>query len=248
MTARRVDAGGSLPMPIDNPILKLSGIEKWYGTAENPLRVLRDVTLTVRRGEFVTIVGPSGAGKSTLLNILGCLDRPSAGTYELLGEDVAVFDDHKLSLVRRSRIGFVFQAFQLVQHLTVRENVELPMFYARLPPGQRRARAVELIRRVGLAERADHIPSKLSGGEMQRVAIARALANDPAMLLADEPTGNLDTATSKEIMALLRELNHAGSTVVLITHNIEIAAASPRCVTLRDGRIASDRSATEVAA
>ncbi|MBL9120938.1 MAG: ABC transporter ATP-binding protein [Phycisphaerae bacterium] len=231
------------------PILRLLGVGKSYGTPENPLTVLRDVTLTVERGEYVTIIGPSGAGKSTLLNILGCLDRPTAGRYELLGENVAGFDDHTLSMVRRTRIGFVFQAFQLVQHLTVRENVELPMFYSRIPHRQRRTRALELIARVGLAKRAEHVPSKLSGGEMQRVAIARAMANNPAMILADEPTGNLDTATSHEIMHLLLELHQAGSTIVLITHNVEIAAASPRCVTLRDGVIASDlRAGREVAA
>ena len=223
------------------PILRLVDLEKSYGGTENPLTVLRGVSLSVERGEYVTIVGPSGAGKSTLLNILGCLDRPTRGRYELLGENVATLDDHELSLIRRTRLGFVFQAFQLVQHLTVRENVELPMFYARVPQRQRRARALELIARVGLARRADHVPSKLSGGEMQRVAIARALSNDPALLLADEPTGNLDSATSQEIMALLHELNEAGSTIVLITHNGEIAAASPRCVTLRDGAVASDR-------
>jgi putative ABC transport system ATP-binding protein len=223
------------------PILRLVEIEKSYGEADSRLTVLRGVSLAVTRGEYVTIVGPSGAGKSTLLNILGCLDRPSSGRYELLGENVAMLDDHQLSLIRRSRLGFVFQAFQLVQHLTVRENVELPMFYARLPQRSRRARAMELIGRVGLAKRAGHVPSKLSGGEMQRVAIARALANDPALLLADEPTGNLDSATSQEIMRLLLELNEAGSTIVLITHNADIAASSPRCVTLRDGAIASDR-------
>ena len=228
-------------MERDTPILRLVGLEKSYGDAENPLAVLRGISLSVARGEYVTIVGPSGAGKSTLLNILGCLDRPSRGRYELLGENVAEFDDHRLSMIRRSRLGFVFQAFQLVQHLTVRENVELPMFYARVPQRRRRARALELIDRVGLARRADHVPSKLSGGEMQRVAIARALSNDPAMLLADEPTGNLDSATSEGIMALLHELHAAGSTIVLITHNGEIAAASPRCVTLRDGLVASDR-------
>lgn len=221
-------------------ILKLANVEKLYGTAMNPLVVLHQIDLEVVRGEYIAIVGPSGAGKSTLLNILGCLDRPTRGSYFLLGEDVASFSDQKLSLVRRTRIGFVFQSFQLIQHLTVLENVELPMFYSRVARRLRRRRALELIDRVGLAERAAHRPSELSGGESQRAAIARALANDPAMILADEPTGNLDSATSSEIIGLLLQLHSAGSTIVLITHNQEIARAAPRCVSLRDGRIERD--------
>jgi len=228
------------PMHATDLILKLASVEKVYGTASNPLPVLRDINLEVTRGEYVAIVGPSGAGKSTLLNILGCLDRPTRGSYLLQGEDVADFNDRKLSLVRRTRIGFVFQSFQLIQHMTLRENVELPMFYARLPRRQRRVKALAPIDRVGLARRGHHRPTELSGGETQRAAIARALANDPAMILADEPTGNLDTATSAEIIRLLLELHQGGSTIVLITHNQEIAQAAPRCVQLRDGRIERD--------
>ncbi|MFG0328889.1 MAG: ABC transporter ATP-binding protein [Phycisphaerales bacterium] len=221
-------------------ILQLDGIEKSYGSAVSPLTVLRDVDLRVDEGEFVSIVGPSGAGKSTLLNILGCLDRPTRGSYFLLGEDVARLDDRALSHVRRTRIGFVFQSFQLVPHLSVLENVELPMFYCRIRRGSRRRRCRDLLERVGLGRRLHHLPSELSGGECQRAAIARALANEPAMILADEPTGNLDTGTSGEIMKLIRELHGAGRTVVLVTHDREIAEAAPRQVRVRDGRVELD--------
>ena len=224
----------------DLPILALCQIEKTYGTAANPLRVLREIDLRVDEGEYLAVVGPSGAGKSTLLNIVGCLDRPTSGSYHLLGEDVAGFDDHKLSDVRKRRLGFVFQSFRLIAHLTVLENVELPLFYAREPRLRRRRRCRELLERVGLAARSSHLPSQLSGGECQRAAIARALANDPALILADEPTGNLDTATSSDIMALLYELHESGRTIVLITHDADIARAAPRRVVLRDGCIEQD--------
>ena len=229
------------------PILRLGGIEKVYGTAANPLCVLRDVDLRIDEGEFVAIVGPSGAGKSTLLNILGCLDQPTRGSYHLMGEDVAGFDDCKLSRVRRTRLGFVFQAAHLISHLTVLENVEMPLFYARCPRRTRRRRCHELLEKVGLAERTTHLPSELSGGENQRAAIARSLANDPAVVLADEPTGNLDSATSGDIMALLHGLHRSGRTIVLITHDPGIADAAPRRVRLRDGRIEED-CRTEVSA
>ena len=222
------------------PILRLGGIEKTYGTAANPLCVLQEVDLQIDEGEFVAIVGPSGAGKSTLLNILGCLDQPTRGSYHLMGEDVAGFDDSKLSLVRRTRLGFVFQAAHLISHLTVLENVEMPLFYARCPRRTRRQRCYELLEKVGLAERTTHLPSELSGGENQRAAIARSLANDPAVILADEPTGNLDSVTSQDIMALLHGLHRSGRTIVLITHDPQIAEAAPRRVTLRDGRIEED--------
>lgn len=223
-----------------HPILQLSGIEKVYGTPDNPLVVLREVDLEINEGEYVAIVGPSGAGKSTLLNILGCLDRPTSGSYLLMGEDVAHFDDQKLTHVRKQRLGFVFQSSQLILHLTVLENVAMPLFYARQPRHARNRRCCELLERVGLADRMNHLPNQLSGGESQRAAIARALANDPALILADEPTGNLDTATSREIMALIHELHESGRTVVLITHNTDISRAAPRRVTLRDGRIEAD--------
>ena len=224
----------------ERPILRLVGVSKVYGSSTNPLPVLKDIHVEIDPGEYVAIVGPSGAGKSTLLNILGCLDRPTSGSYFLSGEDVAGFDDRKLSHVRKSRLGFVFQSFHLIEHLTVLENVEMPLFYARVPRRRRDRLCRELIERVGLGERIDHLPSQLSGGENQRVAIARAMANDPAMILADEPTGNLDSATSREIMALIQELHRAGRTIVVITHNEEIADRAPRRITLRDGRIERD--------
>lgn len=220
--------------------LELRGIEKVYGTAENPLPVLRGIDLRVAQGEFVAIAGPSGAGKSTLLHILGCLDRPTAGAYLLMNEDVARLDDDTLSRVRRTRIGFVFQSFHLISHLSALENVEMPLYYERRERETRRARCRELLERVGLGPRAAHYPNQLSGGECQRTAIARALANDPALLLADEPTGNLDSATSAEILRLLHELHAAGRSIVLITHDPGVAASAPRRVTIRDGRIESD--------
>jgi putative ABC transport system ATP-binding protein len=227
-------------------MLKLVQVVKTYGSAENLLTVLQHIDLAILDGEFVAIVGPSGAGKSTLLNILGCLDRPTRGDYLLMGENVAQFDDEQLSRVRRTRIGFVFQSFQLISHLSVLENVEMPLFYLRVPRGKRRARCRELLDRVGLAARLGHRPSQLSGGECQRVAIARALANDPALILADEPTGNLDSGTSTEIMRVIGELNAAGRTILLITHDPNVAQAAKRCVTLRDGRIASDTATAAV--
>jgi len=227
-------------MSADAPILELRRIVKTYGTELNPVEVLRGIDLSVMEGEFVAIVGPSGSGKSTLLNILGALDRPTFGQYLLAGEDVASFDDTKLSLVRNTRIGFVFQSFHLISHLTVLENVQLPLFYARIPKPERERRCKELLGRVGLGHREGHIPAELSGGERQRAAIARALSNEPAMLLADEPTGNLDSKTSEEIMALLAKLHDQGSTIVMITHDTEIAAAAPRRVMLRDGLVESD--------
>ncbi len=227
-------------MKTTNPILKLSGVEKVYGTPANPLTVLRDVNFEVDKGEYVAIVGPSGAGKSTMLNILGCLDRPTSGTYELMGDNVAELDDQRLSHVRKTRVGFVFQSFQLISHLSVLENVEMPLFYARVPRRERHRRCRELIEQVGLKERATHLPSELSGGENQRAAIARALSNDPAMILADEPTGNLDSATSQDIMGLIRDLHETGRTILLITHDHDLAAAAPRRIALRDGRIEDD--------
>ena len=224
-------------------VLSLRDVCKVYGRGDAALRVLRDVHLDVHQGEYLAIIGPSGSGKSTLLNILGCLDRPSSGQYLLQGEDVAGFDDERLSRVRNERIGFVFQSFHLVTHLTVLENVELPMFYARMPRAERRARALHLLERVGLSRRTDHLPAMLSGGERQRAAIARALSNKPTMLLCDEPTGNLDSATSAEIMGLFAELNGMGVTVVLITHDPSIASAAPRRISLRDGLVESDTGA-----
>jgi putative ABC transport system ATP-binding protein len=224
-------------------VLELHGVGKAYGSGEARLRVLRDVNITVGKGEYVAVIGPSGSGKSTLLNILGCLDIPSDGRYLVEGKDVATLDDRELSHLRNKRIGFIFQSFQLVSHLTVLENVELPMFYARKPRGERHERACMLLEKVGLKERLHHRPAQLSGGERQRTAIARALANEPALLLADEPTGNLDSSTGKEIMELFHQLHGLGGTLVLITHDPGIAAQAPRRVALRDGCVESDSGA-----
>ena len=225
------------------PVIELAGVKKSYGL-EDPVEVLHGIDLAVMRGEYLAIVGPSGSGKSTLLNILGCLDRPTAGAYSFSGEDVSQFDDKRLSRVRNDRIGFVFQSFQLISHLTVLENVEMPLFYAHTRRGERRRKARELIERVGLGHRLSHRPNQLSGGERQRCAVARALSNDPDIILADEPTGNLDTVTSAEIMKLFHELHDGGATIVLITHDPEIAEAAPRRVAIRDGLIGTDSTRT----
>jgi len=222
--------------------IELRGIQKRYGTESNPIPVLRGIDLHVAQGEYVAIVGPSGSGKSTLLNILGCLDRPTKGEYHLAGENVSRLSDLRLSRIRNTRIGFVFQSFHLIAHLSVLENVELPLFYARLPRRERRERCGALIDRVGLGHRLTHLPSELSGGECQRAAIARALSTDPALLLADEPTGNLDTHTSEEILRLIHDLHRSGRTVVVITHDQGIARNATRSVTIRDGAIESDSS------
>jgi len=224
----------------DGVILELRDVEKRYGTDANPVPVLRGISLSVQRGEYVAIIGPSGSGKSTLLNILGCLDRPTAGSYHLAGEDVAQLDDPALSRIRNTRIGFVFQSFHLISHLSVLENVEMPLFYGRMPKRERRKVASDLLDRVGLGHRLKHRPSELSGGECQRTAIARALTTAPAMLLADEPTGNLDSVTTKSILAVMRELHTAGHTIVMITHDPDIAKNAQRRVALRDGLIESD--------
>lgn len=221
-------------------VLWLRSIDKSYGTALNPVPVLRSLDLRVNSGEFVAIVGASGSGKSTLLNIIGCLDRPTAGSYHLVDEDVSTLDDLRLSHVRKTKIGFVFQSFQLVPHLTVAENVELPLFYARLPKRERRRRSTAILERVGLGHRCTHRPSELSGGECQRAAVARALINEPSLILADEPTGNLDSKTSAEIMKLFVELHQGGSTIVMITHDPSIANIAQRRITMLDGRIQSE--------
>ena len=222
-------------------VLELREVTKTYGMPAHPVPVLRGVDLVIARGEFVAIVGASGSGKSTLLNILGCLDRPTAGSYWLVGEDVSQFDDRALSQVRKTKIGFVFQSFQLVPHLTVEENVELPLFYARVPRATRRSRSQAMLARVGLGHRNTHLPNQLSGGESQRTAIARALISEPALLLADEPTGNLDSKTSAEIMQLFLGLHAGGSTILMITHDPSIAAIAQRRVTMRDGCVDDGR-------
>ncbi len=219
------------------PLLELRGIHKHYGEGEARLHVLHGIDLAVREGEFVAILGQSGSGKSTLLNILGCLDRPSGGAYLLDGSDTATLDDDRLSEVRNRAIGFVLQSFQLVPQLTVLENVEVPLFYAGVPRAERHRAARERLEQVGLGPRLHYRPPQLSGGEQQRVAIARALSTDPRLLLADEPTGNLDSATGEQILGLIRSLGDEGRTVVLITHDAHVAAAAKRRVRILDGRI-----------
>ncbi len=218
-----------------SPVIALEELEKSYGDAETRVSVLKGIDLVVRKGDFVSIVGPSGSGKSTLLNILGCLDRPSRGRYSFVGDDVSHLNDAALSHIRNHRIGFVFQSFQLIPHLTVLENVQLPLLYARVSKVERAATARRLLDRVGLGHRLRHRPNQLSGGEMQRTAIARALANSPDVVLADEPTGNLDSKTSVDIMELLGELHAEGATLVLITHDMEVASLAPRRVSILDG-------------
>jgi putative ABC transport system ATP-binding protein len=204
------------------------------------VEALRDIDLVVRRNEFLAVTGPSGSGKSTLMNLLGCLDTPSSGRYELGGRDVAGLDDIELAEVRNREIGFVFQTFNLLPRSTALQNVELPLIYAGIAAPQRRQRAKEVLAAVGLAERMSHKPNELSGGQRQRVAIARALVNRPSIILADEPTGNLDSRTGAEIMALLDKLHDSGNTLVVVTHEEELAARAERIVTLRDGIIESD--------
>ncbi len=222
------------------PLLELRELTKSYGTPEHPVPVLHGVDLSVSTGSYTAIVGPSGSGKSTLLNIIGCLDRPTSGSYRLAGVAVHTLNDKRLSQLRNRKLGFIFQSFHLIPHLTVLENVELPLFYAGIARRERHPICNRLLERVGLGHRGGHRPTQLSGGERQRAAVARALVNDPELILADEPTGNLDTATSARIMGLIAELHEAGRTIVLITHDDDIAARAPRRITIRDGYIVDD--------
>jgi putative ABC transport system ATP-binding protein len=223
-------------------LIVTEGLTKDYRLGPHTVHALRGLTVEIERGEFVAIMGPSGSGKSTFMNMLGCLDSPTAGRYVLDREDVAGLSRAELARIRNGKIGFVFQTFNLLPRTSALENVELPLIYAGLPARARRARARERLAAVGLADRADHHPSQLSGGQQQRVAIARALVNDPAVLLADEPTGNLDTRTSVDVLVLLQQLNRQGITIVLITHEPDIAAYASRVLTLRDGRLLRDEA------
>jgi putative ABC transport system ATP-binding protein len=221
-------------------MIEFQDLRKVYIMGEEEVQALAGVSLAIERGEYVAIIGPSGSGKSTLMNILGGLDRPSSGIYRFEGEDVARFSDDELADFRRRRIGFIFQSFQLLPRLTALQNVELPMIYGGVPAAERRERAAQLLDRVGLGARKGHRPTQLSGGQQQRVAIARALANKPDLLLADEPTGALDTATGNAVLELFEQLNAEGLTLVIVTHDPEVAEQAHRRVAFRDGLIVSD--------
>jgi putative ABC transport system ATP-binding protein len=230
------------------PTIVLRRIVKTYHVGELEVQALRGVSLTVERGDFVAIMGASGSGKSTMMNIIGCLDIPSRGQFLLDGIDVRTLDEAALSHIRNRKIGFVFQSFNLIPRTTARVNVELPMLYSNVGAKERRRRAEAALQLVGLADRGHHFPNELSGGQQQRVALARAIVADPALVLADEPTGNLDTTTSREIMLRFSELNRSGRTIILITHENEIAAYAKRVVRLRDGLITEDRRSVAVGA
>ncbi|MFZ9709535.1 MAG: ABC transporter ATP-binding protein [Steroidobacteraceae bacterium] len=221
-------------------LLELRGVAKVYSSGEQDFLALHDVDLNIERGESVAVTGSSGSGKSTLMNILGCLDTPSRGTYSIDGRDVAQLSKVELASIRNQFIGFVFQSFNLLARTSAVENVELPLIYSRVPAAERRRRALESLERVGLAHRSGHTPAQLSGGQQQRVAIARALVTNPPLILADEPTGNLDSQTSVEIMELLSELRRSGITVLFVTHEHDIAAYAARRISMRDGAIIAD--------
>jgi putative ABC transport system ATP-binding protein len=229
-------------------LVRLVGLTRQYRMGPNFVAAVAGVDLEIEAGEAVALVGPSGSGKSTLLNLIGGLDRPSSGEVWVAGENIARAPARRLVEHRRTRIGFIFQSFNLLAHRTALENVEVPLMLAGVPRKERQARARELLTRMGLGPRTDHRPSQLSGGEQQRVAIARALANQPAILLADEPTGNLDSATGAEVMSLLRELKSGGLTIVLVTHDMTVASYMDRIVRLRDGKITSIESTADIAA
>ena len=223
-------------------LIELRDVCKIYSEGlESEVRALDGVSLTIDRGEFVAVVGQSGCGKSTLMNVLGCLDIPTRGTYLLDGTDVQELSDGQLSRIRNQEIGFIFQQYNLIQTLTVQENVELPLIYRGIDPIDRKELALEALNRVGLADRRKHYPTQMSGGQQQRVAIARAISTHPPVIMADEPTGALDSRTGQQVLQFLRQLNREGSTIILITHDNGIAATAPRCVRLQDGKIVEDR-------
>ncbi len=230
------------------PLISLDDVRRTYQMGDESIHALAGVTVSIQQGEFVAIVGTSGSGKTTLMHLLGCLDTPTGGTYRLHGVDVQELSDDALSELRNKEIGFVFQAFNLMPRVSALRNVELPLVYRGTEPAERRARAERALARVGLADRMSHQPNQLSGGQRQRVAIARALVTEPSLLLADEPTGNLDSTTGAEIMALLRELHAAGNTVILVTHEPAIAAQADRAIRLADGLVVQDGPGPEVAA
>ncbi|ENM5744013.1 ABC transporter ATP-binding protein [Vibrio metoecus] len=226
------------------PLVELQQICKHYTSGQNVVKALDGVDLTIRHGEFLAILGPSGSGKSTLMNVLGCLDKPTAGHYQLDGHPVDSLSTQQLAAIRNQKIGFVFQSFNLLEYASALDNVALPLVYAGVKAKERRRRATELLTRVGLADRLDHKPNQLSGGQKQRVAIARALINQPQILLADEPTGALDSKSGAEIEALFNELHLEGRTIIVVTHDNELAERTKRIVTIRDGQVVSDEPTT----
>ncbi len=232
--------------PPNSALIQLENIWRSYELGPETVHALRGVNLRVARGEYVAIIGPSGSGKSTLMNIIGCLDTPSQGEYILNGQVVSEMEDHDLARVRNEEIGFIFQTFNLLSRLTAQRNVELPLVYGGVPPADRVQRATEALQIVGLAQRRRHRPNEMSGGQNQRVAVARALVTKPSILLADEPTGNLDTATGIEILKLFAEIHAMGNTIILVTHNPEVAEHAQRVVSILDGAIAEDRPGTKV--
>ena len=227
-------------------MIRMKGIRKEYRMGENVVAALGGVDIHIEPHEFVSIIGPSGSGKSTLMNIIGCLDVADEGEYFLDGQEISDYTEDELAVIRNRKIGFVFQQFNLLPKLTAQENVELPLIYQGMSAGKRRARSEEVLERVGLLDRMDHKPTELSGGQQQRVAIARALAGNPSLILADEPTGNLDSRTGAEVMALFHELHAAGNTIVLITHDSGIAAQTPRAIHIHDGRVLEPADKSEV--
>jgi putative ABC transport system ATP-binding protein len=233
---------------MSEPIIRIRDLTRHYEMGTETVQALRGVSLDIGRNEYVAIMGPSGSGKSTMMNMIGCLDTPTGGEYWLNGQEVSKLTDDQLARVRNKEIGFVFQTFNLLPRATSLHNVELPLVYAGVSAKERRARATAALGRVGLGNRMDHRPNELSGGQRQRVAIARALVNEPSILLADEPTGNLDSTTSEEIMQVFSELHRQGQTVIMVTHEADIAAHAERTVVLRDGRVETDRATHGVAA
>lgn len=223
-------------------LIRITGLGRHYVMGSEMIHALRGVSVTIERGEYIAIMGPSGSGKSTLMNLLGCLDTPSQGVYELNGVNVADMDDNQLAEIRNREIGFVFQSFNLMARSDALHNVELPLVYAGVPPAERRARALEVLRQVALADRVHHRPNELSGGQRQRVAVARALVNRPSIILADEPTGNLDSRTGTEILGLFDQLSRNGNTIIVVTHEEEVAQHARRILRIRDGLIAADEA------